>query len=284
MPLVLRGNKVQITNSSNNPLPVDPNDVLPLHLLDITQDRMDKTKWGRNTWFGSSLDVDTTERILSPAAVNIGIEITFPTSAVRISVASTSGLDTSAGVGAQTILVRGLDSNYDEQDELISLTGQTPSTTIASFLRINDIFVINAGSNGFNVGNIYVSDINDTFILGEPQTRLYMAMEIGDNLSKTAIYTVPNGQKWTATWLLIQTTATESNPMKVKIYKSNSRQGGNTFQLRDKFYVQGSSQIDMSHITFVEEKSDIYITVEKDNASGQDPEIHLKICAIEQNI
>lgn len=273
MPLVNRGNKVEITNSSNNPIPTDTNDTLNLSLLDITHNRFDRTIWDRNTFFGSDLAVDGTERIVSPNALGVGLEITFPASARIMSIASSNNTDDCV------IILRGLDSNFDEQDEEITLTGQTEVDSTLSFIRINDIFVKTANTNPFNLGYIYVSDNTDTFTLGVPQNRLYFAMEIGDNIGKTAVYTVPRGFTWTSTYMYAQTTGTISNPLELRLYRDNSRIGGNTFNLREKFYLQGSEAIDMSHNPELSEMSDLYLTGIK-TGGGADPEIHLKLFSI----
>lgn len=256
-------------------------DLLNLNLLDITHNRLNRKKWGRNTFFGASTEVDTTERIISPDNSTVGLEISFPPDARIMSIASSNVNDTSAGTGTQTLIVRGLDANYNQLDEEISMNGQTKVDTINMFIRVNDIFTVNAGSNGFNLGNIYCSDNTDTFINGIPQTRLYLVMGIGDNISKTAIYTVPDGKTWTSTFLYLQTTATESNPMEVKLYINNIKRGGNTFSLREKFYVQGSTQIDMSGNTQFPEKGDMYMTAKKTGGGGNQ-EIHIKMFAIER--
>ena len=102
--------------------------------------------------FDTSVIVDTTERIISPDNATVGLEITFPVDARILSIASTNTNDTLAGTGAQTLIVRGLDANYNDVDEEINMNGQTEVDTIGLFLRVNDIFVVNAGSNLFNLG------------------------------------------------------------------------------------------------------------------------------------
>lgn len=250
-------------------------DNLNLHLLDLTNGRYSRNIYDRNTFFGSNMDVDTTERRISPTADSVGLEISFPASARILSIASTNATDDAV------CIVRGLDSNFDELDEEITLTGQTEVDTIALFNRIQDIFVKTSNTNSFNLGNIYVSDSTDTFTLGVPQTRIYFAMEIGDNIGKSAVYTVPRGFRWTPTLLYLQSTATEANPLEVRVYQDNRRQGGNTFQLRDKFYVAGDVQIDMSHNVGLTELSDIYMTAQR-IGGGANQEVHIKMFAILQ--
>lgn len=253
----------------------------PLRLLDITLGRFNTNKWERNTFLGSNLILDTTERIISPTASSVGLEPTFPTSAVNISVASTSASDTGAGTGAQTLIVRGLDANRREIDEEITLNGQTPVNTTNTFLRLNDLFVKDAGSNGFNVGNIYASDSADTFTAGVPDTRLYASMEIGDNLSKTMLYSVPMGRTWVPVSISIQSTAPNTNPVTVKFYLGNNEKGGNTFAIREVFYLRGGlSYFDMSNMKSFPEQTDMYITASSESATSES--IHITLNAIEK--
>jgi hypothetical protein len=105
--------------------------------------------------FGMNPDVDTgTEEIWPPGTLRV-----LPTSAAAASVVSTSTDDDGdpAGTGALTLTVQGLDSNYDEVEETVTMDGTTPALTTQTFLRVNRAFAVTAGSNGTNVGNISIS-------------------------------------------------------------------------------------------------------------------------------
>jgi hypothetical protein len=60
-------------------------------------------------------------------------------------------------VDTGTVTVQGLDSNYDEVEETVTMDGTTPALTTQTFLRVNRAFAVTAGSNGTNVGNISIS-------------------------------------------------------------------------------------------------------------------------------
>jgi len=74
----------------------------------------------------------------------------------RMSIVSTDAGDTVLGVGARTLKVSGLDSDYEEIEELVDLDGLTPVLTTQSFLRINDLLVLDWGSGvgKHNLGQI----------------------------------------------------------------------------------------------------------------------------------
>ena len=130
--------------------------------------------WGSGTF-------TTTRRTLGMplgSVVNIG---TYPSSAIIMQIASSSANDTGAGTGARTVTLQGLDLNFEKISEALTLTGQTPKSTVNSYRRLNRIFVDETGSGTFNDGDLYISDSSDTFIGGIPQTRVYCAAIAGEN-------------------------------------------------------------------------------------------------------
>lgn len=81
----------------------------------------------------------------------------FPESAQRLDVSSDSIVDTVGGIGGSEILIEGLDSDYRQITELVSLSGLTTVQTTQAFLRVNDAAVTQAGSTGFLQGNVTVT-------------------------------------------------------------------------------------------------------------------------------
>jgi hypothetical protein len=111
-------------------------------------------------------------------------------SAVTMFVSSTSVNDTSGGSGANTILIQGLDENYVEIEETITLNGQTQVATQLSYLRVYRSFVTLAGSSGTSGGIIYIGSSGATG--GVPNGTVYANLSIG-NQTQIAAYTVPAG-------------------------------------------------------------------------------------------
>ena len=111
-------------------------------------------------------------------------------SAVTMFVSSTSVNDTSGGSGANTILIQGLDENYVEIEETVTLNGQTQVATQLSYLRIYRAFVTLAGSSGTSGGIIYIGSSGATG--GVPNGTVYANLSIG-NQTQIAAYTVPAG-------------------------------------------------------------------------------------------
>jgi len=97
----------------------------------------------------------------------------FPGSALTMSLVSSSGSDTMA------VRITGLDSNYNQITDTVTLTGTTPVTTSKQFLRINDTRI----TSGNNVGNITISNGGTT----------YAYIEATYGVQQSIVYTVPAG-------------------------------------------------------------------------------------------
>lgn len=136
--------------------------------------------------FGFNSDINGTEETVWDAG---GI-YAYPTAATVMKVSSGSTDDTAAGTGARTVVVSGLDGNYNEISETVTLNGQTAVNTVNSFLRVNRAYVATAGSGGTAAGNIYVG--TGTVTLGVPAT-IYAQITLGQNQTLMAVWTVPAG-------------------------------------------------------------------------------------------
>jgi len=138
------------------------------------------------TVFGFNPDVDTTQVSVWP----LPSLITFPASAIQMTVSSTSANDTAAGTGARTVVVQGLDANYNEVTETVTMNGQTAVTMTTAMLRINYAYVATAGSSNSAVGDIYIG--TGTVTAGVPATA-YDIIKFDYNNTTTGSYTIPAG-------------------------------------------------------------------------------------------
>ena len=139
-------------------------------------------KFGNNATVGDSLETIWAE----------GGLYSYLTAATVLKVSSSSTDDTSAGTGARTVQLYGLDGDYNEINELVTLNGQTAVNTTQSFLRINRMIVRSAGSGGANAGVIYAG--TGTVTTGVP-ANVYASVNgvTGSNQSLMALWTVPAG-------------------------------------------------------------------------------------------
>ena len=122
--------------------------------------------------------------------ISAGGAIAQSGAAIQLSVSSTSADDTATGTGARTIVILGLDADYNEIQEVVTLEGLTPVFTEQFFLRTNKATVLTAGSNGGSVGDIYIG--SGTVTDGVPAT-IYEDIIFDFNTSLTASYTIPAG-------------------------------------------------------------------------------------------
>lgn len=136
--------------------------------------------------FGYNSDVDTAIETVWPHG---GI-LTFPSNAIQFSVSSDNANDTSAGTGARTVYLEGLDSNHKVISEIVALNGQAAVTTTKSYIHINNCYVVTAGSLNSAAGNIYFG--TGVVTAGVPAT-VYDIIQYDYNSRVTGSFTVPAG-------------------------------------------------------------------------------------------
>jgi len=114
----------------------------------------------------------------------------YPASATVMKISSSNANDAAAGTGARTISISGLDANYNEISETVTLNGQTEVNTVNSYLRITRMFVVTAGSGETAAGTIYAG--TGTVTAGVPAT-VYGVIVLNANQTQMAFWTVPAG-------------------------------------------------------------------------------------------
>jgi len=139
--------------------------------------------------FGANLATPTGERdIWTYGATDQGdIDYNWlqSVSAVRIKSGGNAADDT-AGAGAQTIVVEGLNANFAEQSSTITTAGTSASSaTPETYIRITRASVANVGTyTGANTGNIVIETTGGT-VVGE--------ILAGSGQTQLSMYTVPAG-------------------------------------------------------------------------------------------
>lgn len=139
--------------------------------------------------FGTNPDINGAEETIW----STGGDYPWPTAAFTAFISSSSAADTSAGTGAQTVTIQGLDENYEVKSVTVNMNGQTQVQIGDAFgwLRVNRIFVATSGSGGTAAGTIYVA--NSGVTSGVPTGITYGNIVQGDNQSQMSVYTVPAG-------------------------------------------------------------------------------------------
>ena len=138
--------------------------------------------------FGYNPDVDTSEESIWPD----GGTVPHPTVASVLKISSTDNNDDGnpVGTGARTVVITGLDGDYNVVSETVTLNGQTAVNTTNSYLYVNAFYVATVGSGGANAGIIYAG--TGVVTAGVPAV-IYDLIAAGYNNRTTAHYCVPAG-------------------------------------------------------------------------------------------
>ena len=122
--------------------------------------------------FGYQSSGDTTLRALWEFA---NTSYVFPTSAITMTVTSANASD-----DGKSLLIQGLDANYNEISDTVTINGGGDIDTNITFFRINDI-ILTSGTT--NAGLITVQNTGKTVKYG--------GIRAGDGRNQASIFTVP---------------------------------------------------------------------------------------------
>jgi hypothetical protein len=104
----------------------------------------------------------------------------YPGSAITMTVTSASGSD-----DGKTLLIQGLDANYAEISDVVTINGAGDINTNIPFFRINDV-ILTSGTT--NVGLITIQNTGKTVN--------YAGIRAGDGRNQASIYTVPANKEF----------------------------------------------------------------------------------------
>lgn len=113
----------------------------------------------------------------------------YLTSASTVYVSSNNANDAASGTGARTVTILGLDANYNNVKETLTVGG---SVGTVEFLRVFRAFVVETGSVGTNVGDVRITTgaggtgtvLADISVIGTGTT-------FGLGQTQLALYTIP---------------------------------------------------------------------------------------------
>jgi hypothetical protein len=158
----------------------------------------------------------------------------YPLAAIQMTLSSSSDDDTgNEGDGARTVEIFGLDADYNEISEVIYLDGQTPVTTVNSYLRANRMIVRSAGDLEENAGVIYLG--TGTVTAGVPVVK-YATISVGDGQTLMALWTVPAGYTAFLTKMSLST-GTSTNTKAILNASLVARPYGEVFQIKERFTI-----------------------------------------------
>jgi len=147
---------------------------------------------GSTTWnkFGYNSDVDSS----SPEIIaSWGGALQYITSGETIDIVSTSANDDDGGTGVNSVVIYGVDENWDEQTEVVTMNGTTTVTTTSQWLGINRVAVFLAGSGRSNAGTINVTATTSGYTMAQ--------MPQGGGVTQQMIFYTPRNHTFLAEWL-----------------------------------------------------------------------------------
>jgi len=137
--------------------------------------------------FGYNPDVDSASEETVWTAGGLYQHLDTPS---IMKVSSSSASDTSAGVGARSIYIVGINSTGGEVTETVTLNGQTPVNTTHTYSSIQTSSVVSIGSATHNEGNI---SIGTGTVTGGVPANIYGHILATENKSLIGHYTIPAG-------------------------------------------------------------------------------------------
>ena len=134
--------------------------------------------------FGHNPDVDTAT-VPEDVWENGGIYTGFPDEREKLEILSSSAADAEAGTGCRTIVISGLDSNFDQISETIIMNGTTIVESVNTYSRMNRSYCSSAGSGLTNAGTITIRHTTTT-------ANVFGSISPSDGQTHIACYTIPD--------------------------------------------------------------------------------------------
>ena len=142
--------------------------------------------------FGYNPDINGTEETIW----DVGGIYAYPSSAVVMTVTTDAG--TPANDNGVTVIIEGLDGDFNEISDEVTLAGAGTATTTKTFLRVNRAYV--SGSQA-PTGNLNITNGGTT----------YARITLGENQTLMAMWTVPAGYTGFLDHVNIATGTTNAN-------------------------------------------------------------------------
>lgn len=189
----------------------------------------------------------------------------WPTAAAGAVLVSDDAADAAAGTGARSVIVRGLDANWDQVTATIVPTGLTPTAATAqTFIRINEVEVIDsglrtAGTNGevrSNKGTLTVS------IGGKDIMEVYP----NHSTSDAGRYTVPAGYE--GHFQNLEGSSRGNKALTYHIFCRDNTVSNAAFQLRASWHSLDGGFRPNGLLTIFTEKTDIIFIVHAELAGA----------------
>lgn len=184
----------------------------------------------------------------------------YPTSLATLSCVSSSASDT------MSVLISGLDDNYEEVFDVVELTGTTPVSTTNSFYRVNSAVIL-AGSN---VGNITITHTGNT--------AAFIESTLGT--TQSCVYTVPANKDLYI--FRIDLTSGTVNNNQYLIYRNVTRSStGRILRVAEASFAQNQQSFDRQIPFRVASKTDLQFEAKTSSVSNNEISIFIEAVLME---
>ena len=219
---------------------------------------------GAMTWnkFGYNDNIDTGTEVLA----SWGGTYQFITVGETIEIVSTSTDDDDGGTGVNSIVVYGVDENWDEQTEVVTMNGTTTVTTTSQWIGINRVAVFLSGSGQTNAGDINVTATTSGYQMAQ--------MPLGDGVTQQMIFFTPQNHVFLAEWLhfnAIKTSGGGNPEILIRAYVYSAVNNTKQEVFRGKMDLAKTNDLDLAPpIPFpISEKTIFWCEVETDTNDTQ---------------
>lgn len=146
---------------------------------------------------------------------------------------STDANDTAAGSGARTVQIFGLDENFQQASEIITLSGLTPAVSTGLFSRVHSANVQSSGSSNaaYNAGTLTVSHSTTT-------ANVFLTILPGRNQSNAAVFTIPSEKRGIVTRIAVEVDRANTSSVDGVLW---TREFGKSPRLRRPFTASNTS-------------------------------------------
>jgi len=111
--------------------------------------------------------------------------------AAQMKISSSATADDAGSTGALTLAIYGLDATYALATETVTMDGRTQVTSANTYVRINKVRCLTAGTGTTNAGDIYVYTGAATSGVPDVSTTVYAKVPAGEGTSSGCTFTVP---------------------------------------------------------------------------------------------
>ena len=148
---------------------------------------------GAETWnkFGYNNDVDSASG--DEIIASWGGTYQFITVGETISIVSTASADADGDTGVNSVVVYGVDENWETQTIVYLMDGTTPVVSAESWIGINRVAVFLSGTGRTNAGTISVTASSSGYTMAQ--------MPVGGGVTQQMIFFVPVSHNFLAEWL-----------------------------------------------------------------------------------